>query len=117
MPGLRRRWRRVLTLLALFLVSQVVWWTEPGALFVALDAISPWLRQPPCVRARLLRLSSIVCRTLAISCEGRTTSPPITMTFADDGASIRIRPPFVSCIDGMDSSCDLVGITCQSRCW
>jgi peptidoglycan/xylan/chitin deacetylase (PgdA/CDA1 family) len=39
--GLRRRWRLVLTLLALFLLSQVVWWTEPGALFVALEWLAP----------------------------------------------------------------------------
>jgi hypothetical protein len=40
----------------------------------------------------------IVRRTLAISCEGRTTSPTLTMVLADDGASLRIQPPFVSCI-------------------
>jgi hypothetical protein len=39
-----------------------------------------------------------VHRTLAISCEGRTTSPSLTMTLADDDAPTRLQPPLVSCI-------------------
>jgi peptidoglycan-N-acetylglucosamine deacetylase len=40
-PGLRRRWRLLLTLLGLFLVTQVVWWTEPSALFGVLEWFTP----------------------------------------------------------------------------
>jgi hypothetical protein len=43
-------------------------------------------------------LSCRVRRTLAISCEGRTTAPWFTMPLADDDASTRFQPPLVSFI-------------------
>lgn len=41
MPGLRRRLRLLLTLLGLFLLTQIVWWTEPSPLFGVLESLAP----------------------------------------------------------------------------
>jgi hypothetical protein len=74
----------------------------------------PHVRQHCCVIPRGLLHSPhqrIVRLTLAISCEA--VPPSVSPAGAQGGTSVRrtgAALSFVSCIDGMDSSHDLVGI-------
>jgi hypothetical protein len=60
-------------------------------------------------------LHSTIRRTLAISCEGRTTAPWFTMSLADDDAPTRIQSPLVSCIALFDGSLILLGRVAGDR--
>jgi hypothetical protein len=62
------------------------------------DAVSDWFCRPASVGTSRSSLSPVVSRTLAISCEARTTLPRFTMSFAADHAPTRLQPPLVSCI-------------------
>ncbi len=69
---------------------------------------------------RSLHCSPHVHPTLAISCEGRTTLPCFPMTLAHDDASIRLRPPLVSCIallDGVAHSPDRLAAVAGDARW